>query len=434
MSRVRDSPEPPAEGRGAAEEPSPFWRSARIYALASLFGAMLHVAHLAWTHLLSPEEYGRFGNLQVLFSFAIATLSLTPQPYVLAHLHTLTKDALARNLGALFPLALAGGALAAALAFLLPAGAFDVLGEGTPRWAVAGVALAAALASGRLMAQAVAEARGRPGPAAAWIEVVDGARPLIAFSLFFAIGLGWEARFAGLVLAQGGAGLLAAGLLRRQGWLRAPGGEAELPKTLRFVVPTLLTTLAYVAYDGGDRLVLTHFHGLGASGRYDVAYRLALLGQTVNLVLRRSFTPLFYAAYAKGHRGEARSLLRATTRRTLLFTLPLAFGLPAVLAFVPVLGEGYEDALGVLPLVALGIAFWGVQTLWQQVHLAAGRASLPLLVSATGAILNLALNVLLVPRFAEMGAAAATLVSFAAMAALAAWLARPYLRPGPGAA
>ena len=86
---------------GPAEEPSPFWRSARIYALASLFGALLHVAHLAWTHLLTPEEYGRFGNLQVLFSFAIATLSLTPQPYVLAHLHTLSKDALARNLGAL---------------------------------------------------------------------------------------------------------------------------------------------------------------------------------------------------------------------------------------------------------------------------------------------------------------------------------------------
>lgn len=413
----------------ATEEPSPFWRSARVYALASLFGALLHVAHLAWTHLLTPEEYGRFGNLQVLFSFAIATLSLTPQPYVLAHLHTLTKDRLARNLGALFPLALAAGALAVLATALLPAGALEVLGEGTPRWAVAGVVAAAALASGRLMAQAVAEARGRPGPAAAWIEVVDGVRPLVAFTLFFSIGLGWEARWAGLVLAHGGAGLLAVVLLRRQGWLRAPGGEAELGPTLRFVVPTLLTTLAYVAYDGGDRLVLTHFHGLGASGRYDVAYRLALLGQTVNLVLRRSFTPLFYAAYAGRRLDEARSLLLATTRRTLLFTLPLAFGLPAVLAFLPVLGEGYEGALGILPVVALGIAFWGVQTLWQQVLLAAGRASLPLYVSAAGAVLNLGLNVLLVPRFAEMGAAAATLASFVAMALAAALLARPYLKP-----
>ena len=129
-----------------------------------------------------------------------------------------------------------------------------------------------------------------------------------------------------------------------------------------------------------------------------------------------------------GEPRVARALLLATTRRTLVFTLPLALGLPAALAVLPVLGEGYEGALGIFPVVALGIAFWGVQTLWQQVLLAAGRASLPLYVSVAGAVLNLGLNVLLVPRFAEMGAAVATLVSFAAMAALAALLARPYLR------
>ena len=72
------------------------------------------------------------------------------------------------------------------------------------------------------------------------------------------------------------------------------------------------------------------------AGRYEAAYRLALLVNTVNLVALKSFTPLFYSAYGRGDRQEAAKLLRRTRpssrrmdRALLVVLLPLIAGVHA---------------------------------------------------------------------------------------------------------
>jgi len=287
---------------------------------------------------------------------------------------------------------------------------------GAPRWALVAVLVAAFLVGPKRMAAGIAEGRGRARETALWLELVDGLRPVLAFTAFLAFGLRWEARVVGLVLAQGGAGVVALVWLRRNGELAPPNHRiAPVRETLGFAVPAMLATLAYACYDTADRLVVTHFHGLEATGRYDLAYRIAMLTQTVNVVFRRSFTPLFYAAHARGDRVASRRVLRSTARRLLWFTLPLAVVVPAFLAVVPVFGPGYRDAVGVIPIVVVGAALWGIQMLWQQVLLAEGRARMVLGITGLGAAVNLALNLALVPRFAELGAAWATLASFLVM-------------------
>ena len=251
--------------------------------------------------------------------------------------------------------------------------------------------------------------------ASLWKEAVDGARPLIAVPLFVLLGWTWEARWGGLVLAHAGAGALALVLLFRRGRVRAPGPETEVRAALRFALPIVASTVAYVAYDSADRLFLTAYQGLESVGRYHVAYKVALVAQTVNVVGLRSFNPLFYDAHHRGDTEAALALAKLTALRTLGVVLLLAVALPAILWLVPILGADYEAALPVIPVVVLGLGFQGASAFWQAALYARSRSFSVLLIGLVTATANVALNAILVPRFAEMGAAVATLIAFGAM-------------------
>ncbi len=385
-------------------------------------GGLVHLAHLLWTHLLDQTDYGRFAILEgVVFGFAAATVTLAPQQYVLVYLHKKRRAELAAQLGGLLALAYGLTALVTIAVFVLP-DSFFVLGiEAIPRWAIAGVIAAAGLSAGRIMAQSINETRSQPARAAMWSDFVDGTRPFIALSLFFLLAWTWEARWGGLVLAQGGAGLMALFLLSKTGWLRRPLSLASLREPLRFSLPMILAMLAYVGYQSADRLYVALFGGVAAAGRYEAAYRLALLVNTVNLVTLKSFTPLFYSAYGRGDHGEAARLLRRTSLQAAGWIALLTMALPAIAAYTPILAESYRSSPSVIvsiPILAVGLGCLGISFLWQAPLLASGRTRTVSVIAVTTALANLLADVALVPRYGELGAAWGTLIAFALMLAL----------------
>ena len=119
-------------------------------------GGLVHLAHLLWTHLLDQADYGRFAILEgVVFGFAAAVISLAPQQYILVYLHKKPREELAGDLGGMLGLAFLVGGLTTVTFCVLP-DSFFVLGvEEIPRWAIAGVLVAATLSTGRMMAQSV---------------------------------------------------------------------------------------------------------------------------------------------------------------------------------------------------------------------------------------------------------------------------------------
>jgi len=403
---------------GVSDDRRPFWRNVLTYGAASvLLGSALHVANIVWTHFLTPEDYGRFANLEVVFGFAMALMTFGQYQY---HV-TFTKKAegreqLSRVAGGFVMAAIAVGLVVAAASYLLPASLVDrTLGEGIPPWALASVLAVGGLAVGRHIAQGVSEGEGRALHASLWKEAVDGARPVIAVALFFGLGWTWEARWGGLLAAHAGASVLALVLLTRSGHLRMPTAETELRAPLRFVMPVVVSMSSFIAYDSADRLFLTAYAGLDAVGRYHVAYKLAAIAQTVNVVMLRSFTPLYYGAFHAGEHEEATKLIWRTAARTFVGVLVVALGLPAILWIVPAVGEGYEAALPIIPVVALGLGFYGLSTFWQAALYARSRSFSVLLIGSSTALGNVGLNALLVPRYQEMGAAVATLAAFAIM-------------------
>jgi len=398
-----------------------FRRNVIVYTMASSMGGVLSIANLLWTHLLDQADYGRFAILEgVVFGFASVTVTLAPQQYILVYVHKKDRSALAGDLGGLLSLAFLTGALTT-LAILVVPNSFLVLGpDAIPRWAVAGVVVAATLASAKMMAQSINETLSQPARAALWTEFVDGCRPFVALAIFFLLGWTWEARWGGLVLAQGGAGLAALWILSRQGWLRRPPSLASLKEPLLFSLPMILAGLAYVGYQSADRLYVALWRGIAAAGRYEAAYRLALLVNTVNLVTIKSFNPLFYSAYGRGERKEAAQLLRKTSLQVAAWIALLVILLPLLAIYTPILEESYRTSpavIGSIPILAAGLGFLGISFLWQAPLLARGKAKTVSLIAITSALINLGADMLLVPQLGEVGAAWGTFIAFACMLA-----------------
>jgi O-antigen/teichoic acid export membrane protein len=382
-------------------------------------GGLVHLAHLLWTHLLDQADYGRFAILEgVVFGFAAATVTLAPQQYVLVYVHKKPRSELAGDLGGVLGLAFVAGGLATLAILVLP-DSFFVLGvEAIPRWAIAGVIVAATFATGRMMAQSIHETQSQPTRAAMWSDFVDGTRPFIAITLFFLLGWTWEARWGGLVLAQLGAGLAAVWILSRQGWLGRPPSLASLGEPLRFSLPMILAALAYVGYQSADRLYVALWGGVAAAGRYEASYRLALLVNTVNLVTLKSFTPLFYSAYGRGDHEEAARLLRRTSLQAGAWIALLVVLLPLVAVYTPLLEESYRTSSSILvsiPILAAGLGLLGISFLWQAPLLASGKTKTVSAIALTSALLNLAADALLIPRMGEVGAAWGTFIAFGFM-------------------
>lgn len=389
--------------------------------MASAMGGLVQLAHLLWTHLLDQADYGRFAILEgVVFGLATATVTLAPQTYILVYLHKKPRSELASDLGGMLVLSLCIGGVTALAMLLLPDSVFLLEGEAIPRWAVAGMIVAAAIATGRIMAQTVHEAQSQPTRAALWSEFVDGTRPFIAISLFLLLGWSWEARWGGLVLAQVGAGLAAMWILSRSGWLKRAPSLASLREPIRFSLPMILTALAYVGYQSADRLYVALWNGVAAAGRYEAAYRIALLVSTVNVVTLHSFNPLYYSACARGDRDGATKLLRRTSLQLAAWVVLLVVLLPLIVVYTPILAESYRTSPSVIysvPILAVGLGCLGISMLWQSALLAATHAKTVSAIAVAAALLNLGADVVLIPRIGEIGAAWGTLIAFAFMMA-----------------
>jgi O-antigen/teichoic acid export membrane protein len=124
----------------------------------------------------------------------------------------------------------------------------------------------------------------------------------------------------------------------------------------------------------------------------------------------------FSISHREGHRETYARALTYLSMVLAYVLLMLSFGTRIGLSFV--VGEAYGEAYRVVPLVALAYCLNGVYyCIAPGIHIAEKTRFLTLIVVA-GAVLNLGLNFLLIPRWGMMGAAWATAGSFLLVAIL----------------
>lgn len=240
------------------------------------------------------------------------------------------------------------------------------------------------------------------------IWLVWAAAPLTAFAAAYVL----EALLAGLGLhyAARRAGLRINWFAARRATLRHLAGEAG---------PLALAGLAIVVYMKIDEVMLRHLVGPSEVGIYSAATRLTEIWYFVPAALGSSLLPALVEARAQGGAAYQRHLQRYyDLNAAVAYTLSLPMALAAPWLVRVAYGAPFAASAAIVTIhiwssvfVFLGVARgqWLVNERLQKFYL---------LATLGGALLNIALNFVFIPRWGGVGAALATVLAQAS----AAWL------------
>ncbi len=186
---------------------------------------------------------------------------------------------------------------------------------------------------------------------------------------------------------------------------------------LAFGVPLIASGIAARFLNLGDRFLILHFLGPEANAVYEWAARF---GGVVNTFLVQSFVLAFTVLGMKAlDETGAPDLHRQSFRHFAALAGWVVLGLTLFVADVSralSADPAYVQTEGLVLLIAAGFAFYGLYYVVVNVLYAAGRTRAVAVSVGSAALLNLGLNLVLIPAIGLAGAALATLVAYAALA------------------
>jgi O-antigen/teichoic acid export membrane protein len=233
------------------------------------------------------------------------------------------------------------------------------------------------------------------------------------FTTVFVLGMGggpvgW---FAGALL--GAAASLLVGLASLGHRWTTDMSRPVLAAGLVFGLPLLPHALSHWVLNLSDRIVLGAFVDHAQVGIYNLAYQAAAPIGLVVVAVHQGVMPLYA-------RAGADAAIRRGLRRVATFHVHLTgwLGLAAILLAPPVIvalfPSAYAPAAPLVPWIGVGYVLFGLYVIpMDSLSLMIGRTRWLWIPTLAAASLNVALNVVLVPRFGVVAAAASTAVSYA---------------------
>jgi O-antigen/teichoic acid export membrane protein len=173
-----------------------------------------------------------------------------------------------------------------------------------------------------------------------------------------------------------------------------------------FTAPRAVASLAQMALQRVDVLIVAAMAGLAPAAMYAVAGRFVILGQFVNQGVSQAVQPRLAERLAVGDTAGANLLYRQATAWVVLVCWPLYL---LVYAYAPLylglFGEHYEDGVGVVRVLAAAMMLATACGMVDMVLSMAGRTWWNLINVVLALLVMLAVDALLVPRSGALGAA-----------------------------
>ena len=394
--------------------------------VAGMSTLLLAVLLVVAGRLLGDQEYGKFS-----FALALAMIFETVMDFGLKEITTrkVARDRTAAQslLAQMFGLKLAL-ALGAAIGLVVTANLLSP--EPDVRLACYLLGTASILRSYLLTIRYALQGIERFG--------LDGLAVVIDRSLLLVLGIGVLANgfgMVGLTVAFVGArviSLIAAWALvaGQIGAIRPAFDRARWLALQRQALPFGAFIIVLHLYSYADTIMLYVIRGDGETGLYNAAYRvyegLANVGQVLQTVLIPRLSRHYVANRAAYGRLARRGLLAAGLLAPVTAAAGFLLGEPAI---VLLFGPAYASAGQVLQLLSIGFVVVLPLCALYAVALSAGAGAWLLRTAVAGCVANVALNLVLIPRFGMHGAAAATVAGEALSVAVLAGGLRRHIWP-----
>lgn len=180
-------------------------------------------------------------------------------------------------------------------------------------------------------------------------------------------------------------------------------------------VPLLIVNILLLIMSWTDTLMLGYFKPPDVVGAYNAAYPLAHLLSIVVSSIGFLYLPVISQLYSKNQIRELKIISATSTKWCFILTLPIFFMLFIFPSFILNLffGSSYIGVSETLQILAFGCILDSYFGFNYYTLLSAGKSKLLLCCSLASATLNIILNYILIPPYGTIGAAIASVFSFA---------------------
>lgn len=192
--------------------------------------------------------------------------------------------------------------------------------------------------------------------------------------------------------------------------------SGDMVRTATFAAQDVATLLLFRV----DAVILAVMASTAAVGRYGAAYRVFESTWFITVALFGAFVAMFTYLDATTQ-PTLKSVLERALKLSFITLMPcaMAFGLSAQAIVETVFGPDLAGAVEPLQILAPAVLLLGVGAMGTTFLMAQDRAAPVLKISLAAVVVNIALNVGLIPSLGATGSAAAMLVTEAGIAAAA---------------
>ena len=200
--------------------------------------------------------------------------------------------------------------------------------------------------------------------------------------------------------------------------IRISSVKADLvKKLLKYSIPMIPATIFWWITSVSDRYMVTYFAGETANGLYSAAYKIPTALTLVSGVFLEAWQ---YSAVSDTDAAND-SVSRESADffstvfshyQSLIYVAGSAMIALSQILIIILCADSYFEAWRYVPVLTLASVFSGFTSFVGSVYLVKKKSMLTFLTSMGGAVINIVLNLLLIPKMGAQGAAIATVASY----------------------
>lgn len=186
-----------------------------------------------------------------------------------------------------------------------------------------------------------------------------------------------------------------------------------LKNILKFSIPYIPTTMLWLITSVSDRYVVTYYCGTEAQGLYAAASKLP----TLVILVSGFFIEAWHFSTVKDASAEERSSFFGEVFKNYMSIMFM--GASVLIAGSKILtrlllADSYYSSWEFVPILVIAMVFSAFSSFFGSVYFLEKKSMLSMVTALAGALINVALNFVLISKHGAMGAAVATLISYLA--------------------
>lgn len=232
----------------------------------------------------------------------------------------------------------------------------------------------------------------------------------LAISLYLVTILIWEVEGRIIGIASGVAFIFIVSVVTIIKYADSNFSLKKAWKIFKFSIPLAPAIWAYSILDIADRFLIEHFIGLADLGIYSIAYILSSVPLFLSMGFRSMWNPIFYENMNNKKYEIINSLIKSFLVLNSIVCCFLILFSDEVVTYI--LAKDFGVAREIIPWVTLGVYFLGILPISTSFLTYQKKFKGTSLNAGISAIINILLNIWLLPKIGLVGSAIATFIAY----------------------